>query len=212
MPEHVLDTVVLQVMAFSDPAGVTILLQGLAATQVRFPAEVYNWDQDSLPFDAADDDLSEFARGLRYAVRQTRALPAAEGERYATWLRHADQLARHRAEGSLVVDPLRIEELPHREDLIEEHGIGRGEAACLVLVERYRATGVFLSSDADACDVARRLGLAYITVPDIIEAWVKHSRPTQERLDALIAGLRAAKFGLKGELIEKLRKIVRGEP
>jgi|GEM_PF-6952807 len=42
MPEYVLDTVVLQVMTFSGPDGVSILLQGLATMQVRFPAEVYN--------------------------------------------------------------------------------------------------------------------------------------------------------------------------
>lgn len=211
MPEYVLDTVVLQVMAFADPDGVAILLQGLTATKVRFPAEVYNWDQDSLPLDAADDDLSEFARGLRYAARQTNVLPAAKGERYATWLRNAEQLAWHRADGCLVVDPLTIEELPRREELIGEYGIGRGEAACLVLVERYRAMGVFLSSDEDACTVARRLGLAYSTVPDIIAAWVKRYRPTVERLDALIAGLRAAKFGLKLEVTERLRRITQPE-
>ncbi|MGH2459851.1 MAG: hypothetical protein ACRDIY_13405 [Chloroflexota bacterium] len=208
MPEYVLDTVVLQVMAFSDPDGVEILLQGLAVTKVRFPAEVYNWDQDSLPLDTPDDDLSEFARGLRYTFRQTRMLPPAEGGRYTTWLRNADQLARHRAEGSLVVDPLTIEELPQREELIEGYGIGRGEAACLVLVERYRAMGVFLSSDEDACAVARRLELTYCTIPDILDAWVKRSRPTMERLDTLIAGLRAAKFGLKAEVMERLRRII----
>jgi predicted nucleic acid-binding protein len=209
MPEYVLDTVVLQVMSFSDPDGVEILLQGLATTKVRFPAEVYNWDRDSLPLDVADDDLSEFARGLRYAVRQTRTLPAAEGARYATWLRNSGQLEHHRTEGSLIVDPLTIEELPRREELIEEYGIGRGEAACLVLVERYQAMGVFLSSDEDACDVARRLGLAYSTVSDVVEAWVRRARPTEERLDALIAGLRAAKFGLKEEVTERLRRLAK---
>ena len=68
--------------------------------------------------------------------------------------------------------------------------------------------GVFLSSDEDACAVARRLGLAYSTVPDIIAAWIKRSQPTVVRLGALIDGLRAAKFGLKAEVTERLRRLI----
>jgi len=37
---------------------------------------------------------------------------------------------------SLLIEPLQIEELPRREKLGELYGIGRGEAACLVLSER----------------------------------------------------------------------------
>jgi len=104
------------------------------------------------------------------------------------------------------VDPLLIEELPRRRHFIGEYGIGRGEAACLDLVERYQSIGVFLSSDEDACNVARRLEFTYVTVRDVIEAGVARSRPTVERLGALIAGLRSAKFGLKPETIERLRR------
>lgn len=208
MPEHVLDTVALQAMAFAARDGIEILLQGLGASKARLPTEVYNRDEESLPLTAVDDELSEFARGLRYAKRQTTLLPAAEGERYSTWLRNAEQLGQHLDGGSLVIDPLIGDELLRREELMQRHGIGRGEAACIALVERYHAAGVFLSSDDEACAVARQLGLAYVTVPDILDAWVKRRRPTLERLDVLIAGLRSAKFGLKPELMQRLRQVI----
>jgi predicted nucleic acid-binding protein len=211
MPEHVLDTVVLQAMTFSDADGIEILLQGLGSSHARFPAEVYNRDEDSLPLPAADDELSEFARGLRYASRQIRLLPALDGERYAIWLRNAKLLGQHLDGGRLVIDPLTVEELLRREELMHEHGIGRGEAACITLVERYHATGVFLSSDEEACAVAQQLGIAFATVPDILAQWVWRCRPPQERLDALITGLRAARFGLKADVIEGLRQILLGQ-
>lgn len=44
MPEPVLDTVVLRVMAFAHPNGIEILLETLNVSRARFPAEVYNRD------------------------------------------------------------------------------------------------------------------------------------------------------------------------
>ena len=208
MAEYVLDTVVLQVMSFAAPDGITILLEGLAAPNARFPAEVYNRDEATFPLGVPDSDLSEFARGLRYAARQVRVLPSSVAERYQTWLSNAAQLTGHLEEGRLVVDPLTIEELAQREDLVMEYGIGRGEAACLTLVERYRAVGIFLSSDEEACTVARKLGLAYLTLPEIVEAWARQKQPARNRLENLISGMRAAKFGLKPDVLARLRDIV----
>lgn len=211
MAEYVLDTVVIQVMTFSDPDGIAILLQGLEATKARFPAEVYNQDENALSLDTADDELSEFARGLRYAARQVHRLPAAEGQRYATWLQNARQLSQCLTDSTLVIDPLSIEELQRRENLMAEFGIGRGEAACLTLVERYQAQGVFLSSDDEACQIAQQLGISYTTLPEILERWVARAGPDPEQLERLVAGMRAAKFGLKASVLERLRRILEAQ-
>ncbi len=58
MPEFVLDTVVLQAMSFSDPDGIAILFEGLAISKARFPAEVYNQDERTLPMDARDREMN----------------------------------------------------------------------------------------------------------------------------------------------------------
>jgi hypothetical protein len=153
MPEAeppVIDTVVLRVMAFAHPEGLDILLKALRVSRARFPAEVYNRDEDVLPLTALDDTLSELARGLRYARRRAQALPSAQAERYRTWLMHAEQLPRHLERGSLFVDPLEIEDLSRREALMQMFGIDLGEAACLVLAARSRAPALFLSADEAA--------------------------------------------------------------
>jgi len=49
MPERVLDTVVLRVLAFAHPRGIDILLRALDAPRACFPAEAYNADEDALP-------------------------------------------------------------------------------------------------------------------------------------------------------------------
>lgn len=206
MLEHVLDTVALRVLAFAHPQGVGILLKALAVPLARFPVEVYNQDEDARPLELADEDLSELARGLRYARRQASSLPAAAGRRYQVWLDNAVQLQHHLAAGRLVVDPLTLEELPRREDLQRRFGLGRGESACLTLVERYRAQGVFLSSDEPACRVAQQLGLAYLTLPQVLDLWVERVSPTPGLLDALIDGMRAARFGLTDEFVRGLRR------
>ncbi|MBI2941760.1 MAG: hypothetical protein HYY04_15115 [Chloroflexi bacterium] len=206
MPEYVLDTVALRVMAFADPRGVDILLEAIASSAARFPAEVYNQDEGTLPLEADDEGISELARGLRFARRQADTLPLVRAQRYQTWLENAAQLARHLREGSLLIDPLAVDELPRREDLRRTYGIGRGEAAGLVLVERYGALGVFLSSDAPACKVAQHLGLAYLTLAQVLENWVDRSRPTEEALDALLDGMRAARFGFTEGFVQDLKR------
>ncbi len=98
-----------------------------------------------------------------------------------------------------------LEELPRREALRTQYGIGRGESACLVLAERYQSQAVFLSSDAAACQVAQALGLSYLTLLDVLEAWVDQIKPPLELFDALLSGMRAAKFSPKAELIRNLQ-------
>lgn len=210
MPEPVLDTVALRVMTFAHPDGLDILLTTLAAPRARFPAEVYNRDEDALAPDARDDVLSELARGLRYARHQAGSLPAPAAERYRTRLRHAEQLSRHLAGGTLVVDPLTLEELPRREELREVYGIGRGEAACLVLAERHGTQVVFLSSDAEACRVAGVLGLPYLTLQDVLERWVASMSPPLAALDAVLDGMREARFRLREEIVRTLRQQLGG--
>lgn len=205
-PEPVLDTVALRVMAFAHPAGVDVVLTALAAARARFPGEVYDRDEAALPLAADDRGLSELARGLHHARRQVATLPAAEAKRYRDWLQHAAQIDAHLARGTLVIDRLEVEELLLREEHRDRYGIGRGEAACLILAQRYGAQVVFLSSDALACEAAATLGLSYLTLPDVLAAWVDRVTPTVADLDALIRGMRAARFGLKQDVIDRLRR------
>ncbi|MDQ3397611.1 MAG: hypothetical protein M3511_07540 [Deinococcota bacterium] len=192
----VLDTVVLRVMAFAHPEGLQIVLRALRVKTARFPAEVYNWDEEALPLTANDEALSELARGLRYARQQVERLPGQQAQRFKIWLENAQQLPRHHARGSLIMDPLRLEELPRREELYQTFGIGRGESACLVLAERERSTAVFLSSDKEACKVAEHLTIPFLTLSQLIEMWVRQERPTRPEVEELLVGLKAAKFAL----------------
>lgn len=206
MPDPVLDTVSLRVMAFAHPRGIAILLAALGASRARFPAEVYDGDEDALPPDADDETLSELARGLRYARQQVDSLPAASFQRYAAWLQHAAQIAAHLTCATLVIDPLTASELPLRERYRADYGIGRGEAACLVLSCRRGSDSVFVSSDAVACQAAVDLGLSYLTLPDVLEAWVDRLKPTVADIDLLVAGMRAARFGLTSAAIGELHQ------
>lgn len=205
MPEPVLDTVALRVMAFAHPRGIGVLLTALGVPRARFPTEVYNNDEDAAPLERGDAGFSELAAGLRFARREALSRPAAQARRYLTWLRNAAQLPDRLAQGTLVVDPLEVGELPQREELRERFGIGRGEAACLVLAQRHGAEVVFLSSDEDACDAAAELGLAYLTLKDVLTAWVRGAPPTVAELDAMVEGMRLAKFGLPPPFVEELR-------
>lgn len=206
MPEPVLDTVVLRVLAFAHPNGLDILLEALNVTRARFPAEVYHRDEASLPLAQSDEGLSELARGIRYAQRQVLTLPPVQAARYQTWLTNATQLSQHLEQKSLLVEPLTVEELPHRESLRAQYGIGRGEAACLVLAERYQSQAVFLSSDEVACQVASSLRIAHLTLPEVLEAWVDQRQPKLELFDAVISGMRTAKFGLPASFVRQLRQ------
>lgn len=206
MVEPVLDTVSLRVMAFAHPDGIAILLAALAASKARFPAEVYNQDEDALPLAADDPELSELARGLRHARRQVAAHSPAAAQRYAVWLRHAAQIPQHLAEATLTIDALTLDELLLRERYRAAYNIGRGEAACLVLARRFEARAIFLSSDVVACQAASDLGLPFLTLPDLLVAWVDRMTPSIVDLDILIDGMRAARFGLKQDFIDELRQ------
>lgn len=203
--DYILDTVALRVMAFARPDGIAIMLRTLAAASARFPAEVYNQDEALLPADSPDDsELSELARGLRFAKRQVTSLPPASASRFANSLQNAQQLSHHIAQATLVIDPLMTNELPLRESYRATYALGRGEAACLVLAHRYGAGVVFVSSDEPACRVARALGVTYVTLPNIVMSWAAQETPSHTELDNLIAGMRAAKFGLKQTVIDQL--------
>jgi hypothetical protein len=204
----VIDTVVLRVMAFAHPEGLDILLLALNARRGRFPAEVYNRDEDALPPTALDDTLSELARGLRYARHRVQALPSAKAERYRTWLTHAEQLPRHLERGSLFVDPLGVSELPEREALMQAFGIDLGEAACLVLAARSRVPALFLSADEAACRAAQEQDIPYLTLLDVLEAWVRRERPDPAALEALVSGMRGAKYGLSASIAERLMSLL----
>ena len=192
MHKPVIDTVVLRVMSFAYPRGIDIVLEALNVSLLRFPAEVYNRDENSRPQKEDDEGLSELAKGLRYAQRQIQQRPPAEALRYQKWIGNAQQLPSHFKEGSLIVETLTVEEIYQREIL--QKTCDKGEAACLVLAKRYQGQAVFLSSDKKACQVAKELDIPYLTVPDILEAWVEQKQPTIEEFDALVKGMRAANF------------------
>lgn len=119
MKNLIIDTVVLRVMSFAHPQGINILLEALDVSSARFPAKVYNRDDESIPLENNDEGLSEFARGLRYAKRQT----LAQSKRYQTLLDNARQLEEHFDRGTLVVDRLTVEELDRREILRQRYPI-----------------------------------------------------------------------------------------
>jgi len=208
MPEAgppVIDTVVLRVMAFAHPEGLDILLRALNAPKGRFPAEVYNRDEDVLPLTAHDDALSELARGLRYARRRAKTLPTAQAERYREWVENARQLPPHLERGSFYVDPLEVNDLPKREALMGEFGIDLGEAACLVLAARSQVPALFLNADEAACRAARAKSVPYLTLLDVLEAWVERERPAVSELERLLDGMRRAKYSLRIDIIERLK-------
>lgn len=204
MSKKILDTVVLRVMSFAHPRGIDILLEALNVSSVQFPAEIYNRDEYSLPLEEEKDEgLSELARGLRDAQREIQKSPPAQTLRERTWLRNSQQLPRHFQQGSLIVERLTVEELYERDMLQEQYSkCDKGEAACLVLAKRYQGMAVFLSSDKKACQVAKELTIPYLTLPDILKAWVDRKPPTIEEFNALVKGIFAAKFDLKNSFVD----------
>jgi predicted nucleic acid-binding protein len=200
----VLDTMVLQAFGFGHPEGIETLLQVLQAQRARFPAEVYNGE--TLPLSGDDEELSELALGLDYAERQIRTRPRVESERFESWIENASQLEEHLRSGALEIDPLRVEELPKREELMETHGIGRGEAACLVLAQRHGAPAVFVSSDREACQVADEIGIPRTTIRDLLERWVNVFSPSVGDFDAIVEGLRQARFDPGEDFVASLRE------
>lgn len=208
MPKFVLDTVVLRVFAFAHPQGIDILLSALDTPQAVFPPEVFNLDEDSLPPGISDENLSELARGLRYARRQVQLQPGLAGQRFQARLENATQVPRHIQAGSLFIDPLKLEEILQRENLITAYGIGRGEAACLTLAKRNTGIAIFLSSDETACRVAQTLGISYLTIPDILTAWICQVNPTPELFQDLIDGMRNAKFSIPEAIYQELQQLL----
>ena len=195
---------VLQAFGFGHPEGIETLLRVLLVERARFPTEVYNGE--TLPLEKDNEDLSELALGLDYAERQIRTQPATEAERYQKWITNASQLQEHLWDGTLEIDPLHVEELPERQDLMETYGIGPGEAACLVLAQRHGAPAVFVSADQEACEVADKIGISRTTIRDLLERWVNVFSPSIEDFDAMIEGLCQAKFNPGEDFSSSLRK------
>lgn len=212
--EPVLDTMILQAFGFGHPTGIETLLQVLQAERARFPAEVYNGEtlplaednEDLSEEDLSEEDLSELALGLGYAERQIRTRPKAQAGRFEGWIENASQLEEHLRGGTLEIDPLRTEELPERGDLMETYGIGKGEAACLVLARRHGAPAVFVSSDQEACEVAGEISVPHTTIRDLLERWVNVFSPPVEDFDSLTHGLRQARFDPGEDFLTSLRK------
>jgi len=202
--EPVLDTMILQAFGFGHPTGIETLLRVLQAERARFPAEVY--DGETLPLAEEKEDPSELALGLDYAERQIRTRPATEAERFQRWIDNASQLEEHLRGGTLEIDPLYTEELPEREDLMQTYGIGKGEAACLVLARRHGAPAVFVSADQEACEVADEIGVPRTTIRDLLEKWVNVFSPSIEDFDAMVEGLCQAKFNPGEDFSASLRK------
>jgi hypothetical protein len=195
----ILDTMILQAFAFGHPHGCDFLLQALGTKTARFPAEVYNLDEDREDLAEGDPSLSEFARGIRWARGQVDSLPPSRARRYERWLLNLRQLATHINAGHLAVDPLTVAELSSREAISRQFGIGRGESACLVLAQRSNGTAVFVSSDDKACQAAESLSVQYLTLPELLKDWVHRHKPERALLDELLKGMADARFTLGAE-------------
>ncbi|AWR86766.1 hypothetical protein [Meiothermus taiwanensis] len=204
----VLDTNALRHFSFAHPQGLDILLSGIGSNKAYFPAEVYNQDEGLLPLDSNDEELSELARGLRWAQRSASRLTPGQAKRCWDWLNNSRQIRHHLERGSLVIDPLTLGELHKRVRLEEEFGIERGEAACLVLAQRYGSVAVFTSTDKAALRAAQRLGVKVLSGMDILSGWIKSAQPSRAGFDGLIAGLREAKYGLREEDLVYLRSLI----
>lgn len=194
MSEPVLDTMVLQAFGFGHPDGFRIRFEALDESVLRFPPEVYNLDEASVPLDKPDRGLSELASGLRFAQRQVERLPHNESARYRRWLDHARQIRDLITAGQLRIDVLSIESLRIRAALMDEHGIGRGEAACIALAIEEEAPAVFVSSDQEACRVAEQLDVPFVTIIQLLERWILSEAPDLADVVDLLDGLASARF------------------
>lgn len=191
----VLDTNVLQAFGFGHAQGFDVLLRGLGVPVARVPREVY--DQDEGEATTHDDELlSEFARGIRYARRRARSGRADEAGRFRRWLENIRALPRHIERKSLTIDALTLEELAVREHIMAEFGVGRGEAACLALVQRDARSTVLVSSDEDVVVPAKGLGMRYTTIPEVLCGWAAKVRPSFALVDEVLEGMENARFAL----------------
>jgi hypothetical protein len=202
--EPILDTVVLRVMSFAHIHGIDIMLSALESSHARFPAEVYNRDEDDALLTDDALTLSELARGIRYARDRVTRASIPEQARYRAWLENAAQLHGHFQQGRLIVDSLTFDEVRKRDEVMNRHGIGRGEAACLVLAKRIDAIAAFVSSDRLACKAAQSLDIPYTTLEQILERWVVQRRPDLLRIEDLARGMRSAKYGLRENFLRRL--------
>lgn len=169
MRDPVLDPGILRFAIFSLTGGLSSLLSAVATPAARVPAEVYNGDEDN-PLSMEDVGLSVLAREIRSLRCQVDALHWSKSQRECAALRNAERLRDHLKDGSLIIDALRPSELPRRELLRDRYGIGRGEAASLVLAERHDAAVVYLSPESLACDVALREGVRFVAVRQAVAA------------------------------------------
>jgi hypothetical protein len=167
--EPVLDGSMLRAVAFNLASGLSGLLAAMAALAARVPPEIYNGDEDA-PLPAGDVGLSILARDIQAVRRQVSGRHWARSQRERAALRNAERLRDYLVDGSLIVDPLRPTELPRREHLQDRYGIGRGEAASLVLAERYGVEVVYLSPDGLAYEAARCEGVRSIAIRDAVAA------------------------------------------
>jgi len=74
-----------------------------------------------------------------------------------------------------------------------------------VLAQRHGAPAVFVSADQEACEVADEIGIPRVTIRDLLGRWVNVFSPSVEDFDAMIEGLRRAKFDPGEDLTTKLR-------
>ncbi len=207
MPDHkrpILDTMVLQGFSFATANSLDILLIGLEISTVFCPEQIYNCDEDQ---DAPDQDLSEFARGIRFFRRGSQLSPSSEANRYKTCLQHcAAQLPGFIDQQKLRIEKLEISDLLERERLELVEQVDPGEAACLALARRTEGSAIFVSSDSAACDVAEKLGVQIITTFDILMNWIRLEKPNLETLDQVLIGLQQARFGFDSKQTALLKK------
>lgn len=209
-PKPILDTNVLRHFSFAHPRGLDILLIGVGSPRAYFPAEVYNRDERRLPLEQqADEELSELARGLRGAWRLVARGPAEHVIRYQTWLDHSRQLMDHIERGSLMVDPITLEELAQRVAIEQRFGIAKGEAACLVLALRHGGIAVFTSTDKAALRAAENLGVSILSGPAILRSWIETFHPGRGELDDLLSGLADAKYRLREIEVKQLTELLK---
>lgn len=204
----ILDTNVLQHFAFAHPDGINILLKGIKNQSAYFPREIYNQDENELPLENHDVELSELARGLRYAKRRAMNPSDEKASRYQTWLNNSKQLPRHLERGSLIIAELVANEIPKREAVISQFGIAKGEAACLVLAQRFERVAVFTSMDNRALRAAEQLSIGVVSGLDVLMSYVKDQRPSEDFLRDFLEGLSNAGYRLRDTEIEQLFNLI----
>lgn len=169
MRDPVLAASTLRAIAFSTPGHLPLLLEAMHASAARVPVETYNCDEDA-DFPEGDIGFSAVAREVQTLRHRVQDLPWPRTQRESAALRRAEILAEYVSHGLLVIDPLSLGELRRREALRDRHGIGRGEAASLVLASRHNVPVAYFSPDDSILEIARCEGVAIFSVPGAIAA------------------------------------------